>query len=287
MSTRAFSIGIQDFAAKTYNWASDNFSAMLIDLTQADTAVKLITGVTNVSPMVVTATSHGFSNGDIVVQQNVGGNLAANGTFKVASVTTSTYALTNLDGGNTTGSAAYTSGGSAINLTLAATMNDVNAGRVGTDQALASKTNVGGLLNCAAITFPSVPTVSGAMIIYFNGGSDGASFPLFFIDGKMLVTFASAKVATSTAVDVQKLAGPLATAVAATTTAGVLVTSNASAAQFARSVTVLSLPTGGVSAGDHADFVTTGSGFPIPVFAGSVVITPDSAANKLFNLNAL
>lgn len=287
MSTRAFGVGIQNFVNKAINWGSDTISAMQIDLTQADTAVKAITGITNASPMVVTATAHGFSNGDIVVQQGVVGNLAANNTFKVASVTTNTYALQNLDGSNSTGSAAYTSGGTALNLTLAATMSDINAGRVGTDQTLGSKTNVGGLLNCAAITFTGVTGNVNGLIIYFNGGTDATSIPLFFIDGKMMVTFASAKVATSTTVDVQKVAGPVASGVAGTTTAGVLVTTNASVAQFARSMTVLSLPTGGVSAGDTVDLATTGAGLPFTGGGGSYTYTPDSAANKLFNLNAL
>ena len=65
-----------------------------------------ISNATNASPIVITANSHGFTNGEQVVVTGVGGNTAANGTFTIGSVTANTFALV-----GSTGNGAYTSGG--------------------------------------------------------------------------------------------------------------------------------------------------------------------------------
>ena len=79
-------------------------------------ANKTITGITQANPGVVTATSHGFSNGNTVVISGVVGMTQVNGKrFKVAGVTTNTFELQTIDGTNvnTTSFTAYTSGGIA------------------------------------------------------------------------------------------------------------------------------------------------------------------------------
>lgn len=53
-----------------------------------------ITSSTDATPIVVTATSHGFSNGDMVMINGHTTNIAANGTYIVAAVTANTFALT-------------------------------------------------------------------------------------------------------------------------------------------------------------------------------------------------
>jgi hypothetical protein len=68
-----------------------------------------ITGATNATPIVITAASHGFSNGDTVKITDVGGNYAANGTWVVANQTMNTFELT-----GSAGVADYTSGGSVV-----------------------------------------------------------------------------------------------------------------------------------------------------------------------------
>jgi hypothetical protein len=73
--------------------------------------VVVITGATNASPIVITATNHGFQTGDTVLVAGVLGNTAANGTFTITRVTVNTFSL---DG--STGSGAYTSGGSATTI---------------------------------------------------------------------------------------------------------------------------------------------------------------------------
>ena len=71
-----------------------------------------ITAATNATPIVVTSTAHGLEDDDIVTISGVGGNTAANGTFKVAGKTANTFNLTTVAAGaNVAGNGAYTSGG--------------------------------------------------------------------------------------------------------------------------------------------------------------------------------
>lgn len=77
-------------------------------------ANKTISGITQANPAVVTATSHGYSNGDTVVISGVAGMTQVNGkTFLVADKTTNTFELQNVDGTDINSSAfsAYSSGG--------------------------------------------------------------------------------------------------------------------------------------------------------------------------------
>lgn len=73
-----------------------------------------ITNITQASPAVVTANSHGFSNGDYVLIQSVGGMTELNNRwFVVAGATANTFELT---GENSTGYVAYTAGGTAAEI---------------------------------------------------------------------------------------------------------------------------------------------------------------------------
>jgi hypothetical protein len=57
-------------------------------------STKLVSGATNATPIVVTTTEdHGFIDGDQVLITGVVGNLAANGTFYVNSLTATTFSL--------------------------------------------------------------------------------------------------------------------------------------------------------------------------------------------------
>jgi len=70
-----------------------------------------ITNITQANPAVVTASSHGFSNGDKIIIRSVVGMTEVNDlVFTVAGVTTNTFQLSGID---STGYTAYTSGGSA------------------------------------------------------------------------------------------------------------------------------------------------------------------------------
>lgn len=73
-----------------------------------------VTGITQADPAVVTAASHGFSNGDRVKIIGAGGMTEIlNKSFLVANATTNTFEVTDLQGNNidSTAYTAYTSGG--------------------------------------------------------------------------------------------------------------------------------------------------------------------------------
>ena len=74
-------------------------------------AGKSISSVLNANPIVVTATSHGRANGDIVYISGVGGCTAANGVFKVANKSANTFELNTTDDETVAGNGAYTTGG--------------------------------------------------------------------------------------------------------------------------------------------------------------------------------
>lgn len=67
-----------------------------------------ITGATNATPIVITANSHGLSNGDQAYVSGVLGNTAANGTWTVANVAANTFELaTSVGNGAYTASTGY------------------------------------------------------------------------------------------------------------------------------------------------------------------------------------
>lgn len=128
-------------------------------------AGKSITGATNATPIVITCTSHGYSNGDIVMIKKVGGNTAANGLFKIANVATHTFELTDPEtGSNIAGSGAYTSGGNVFNLTANDYENDVSSYIVATTAALSGKSITNGTFDHTDPTFSSV---TGSDIYWF------------------------------------------------------------------------------------------------------------------------
>ena len=80
---------------------------------------KSISAITKANPGVVTASSHGYSNGDYVILSGIVGMTELNGRqFKVSSVTTNTFALQDMDGNNfnTSSLTTYTSGGTAFRI---------------------------------------------------------------------------------------------------------------------------------------------------------------------------
>lgn len=65
-----------------------------------------ITGATNAAPISVTAAGHGYTTGDMVTIEGVGGNTAANGTWRITVTGTDTFTLN-----GSAGNGAYTGGG--------------------------------------------------------------------------------------------------------------------------------------------------------------------------------
>jgi len=82
-------------------------------------AAKTISAITKANPGVVTASSHGYSNGDYVIISGVVGMTELNGRqFKVANKTTNTFELQDMDGNNfnTSSLTTYASAGSAYKI---------------------------------------------------------------------------------------------------------------------------------------------------------------------------
>lgn len=178
---RLFDKGREGFLDADIDWSVDTIKVGLIDLGTSDVGIKQVTGATNATPIVITSTSHGFSNGDVVGIVGVGGNTAANGIFKIANVAASTFELTNVDtGANIAGNGAYTSGGSILNFTLADNLDDISAALVGTAVTLASKTSTLGVADAADVTFTAVSGAScEAIAIWKDTGVESTSRLIF------------------------------------------------------------------------------------------------------------
>lgn len=90
----------------------------LLKIETARATAKPISGATAANPVVVTATAHGYANGDIIYIDGVVGMTQLNGrVFVCDGITANTVNLKGIDG---TGYTAYTSGGSAYKLTMTA-----------------------------------------------------------------------------------------------------------------------------------------------------------------------
>jgi len=89
-------------------------------------ATKSITGATAADPVVITATSHGYSNGDRVYITGVTGMTEINNReFTVANVTTNTFELSGVDG---SGFSAFVSGGTVgkiVEVTTTYSVDDI------------------------------------------------------------------------------------------------------------------------------------------------------------------
>lgn len=288
MSTRLFGPAGKKFGDAAINYSSDTIKVSLIDLSVTDTAVKAITGATNATPIVITSNSHGFSNGDIVVIQGVGGNTAANGTWKIANVATNTFELTTTtnEALNAVGNGAYTSGGRVIDTTLATNLSDCDAG-INSTATLASKSDTLGVFTAADPTFSSVAngSTSHAMITYDNQSGSAATSPLIlFNDGTHQVIVNRAVSTSDTSVSVEPLESAITNPTTFIFSNAQSVTTNATVNQFARSIGIASAG-GAVAIGHTADVVSTASpNFPISGNGGNITVNIDTAKNKLFAL---
>lgn len=176
--------GIQGFVEADIDFTADNIKLVLIDFADYASA-KPITGATNATPIVITATSHGFSNGDIVTISGVGGNTAANGVFRIANQATNTFELTHRDtGANIAGSGAYTSGGWAVRINVDDNLDDIAAAaRVATSANLTSKTATDGVLDAADVTLSAVTgDPSEGIVLYKDTGTASTSRLIALID---------------------------------------------------------------------------------------------------------
>lgn len=286
MSTRLFGPAGKKFGDAAINYSSDTIKVSLIDLSATDVAVKAITGATNATPIVITSTSHGFANGDIVVQQGIGGNVAANGTFKVANVTANTYELntTTNESLNVAGSGAYTSGGRVINLTIATNLSDCDAG-INSTATLAGKSDTLGVFVASDPTFSAVGngTTNHAMISYDNQSGVASTSPLIlFNDGTHQVIVNKAVSTSDTSISTEPLESAITNPTTSIFTNAQSVTTNASVSQFARAMGIASAG-GPIPIGHTCDIPSTASpNFPISGNGGNITINLDAAKYRYF-----
>lgn len=283
-------LGRQGFLDGSIDWDTDTIKAGLLDPVAAtDVAIKAITGATAATPIVVTATAHGFTNGDLVYIDNVGGNTAANGFWKIANQATNTFELTDpVLGSNAIGLSAYTSGGYAINYgpsTASDMYDDVNGCIVGTDQTLGTKTVTAGVADAADPTFPTVAGGSTvrAIVIYKDTGTPSTSRIVGYLTGKQIVTVAAAAAGAATSIAVDPLVNGIPTATVLAFSNGRTATLSAGANAGDRTLTVSALANA-LSVGNRALAPITGSNFPLSTNGGNVGVTFDNGPYKIFKL---
>ncbi|MDE3038942.1 MAG: hypothetical protein KGJ21_10910, partial [Pseudomonadota bacterium] len=178
MTNALFENARNNYLTGGLNWTSDTVAAALLDLTQSTASCKQISGASNATPIVITATAHGFAGGDIVYISGIGGNLAANGYWLVASATANSFAITDLAGNNVVGSGNYTSGGRAVNMgpSISNNWSELSGCLVGPVTNLSGESASQGVANASTLTFTSVSgNPCQALALFKNTGTPSTS----------------------------------------------------------------------------------------------------------------
>jgi hypothetical protein len=259
------------------DWVAMNARAMLVDMV-ADTWLKAVTGMSTATPAVATVGSTAsMAVDDVVAFYEVGGTLNTNQTFKVKAVVNgTTFSLKTLeDGLDVVGTGTYTSGGFVVNLTKLDNVQDINAGRVGSDATLSSKTQAKGYLGCAAISFAAFTGDFSAMLISELVTDDTDSNPLIWVDGRIKVVCAAAAASSATSIAVQRLSAGIPNGTVLRFSNGVAATLTAAANAGDRTLTVSALAAG-IGAGHEAEPYKTNPGFPGSSSGSSFSLTFDS-----------
>jgi len=111
ITSAQFSIAVPATTATTYDiFCYSNSGVPTLELNAWRNSGQAITGATNATPIVITANSHGLSNGDEVYISGVLGNTAANGTWTVANIAANTFELS-----TSVGNGAYTAATGYLN----------------------------------------------------------------------------------------------------------------------------------------------------------------------------
>lgn len=286
--TCLFEKGREAFGLGNIAWTSATIKAALVDTGTASTAVKAITGATNATPIAITSTAHGFTNGDIVYIDSVGGNLAANGIWQVGGAAANTYNLLNpVTGGNSVGSAAYTSGGVAVCLGPSASgdnLDDISASIVGSGVTLTSPTMVQGVADAADVTFTAVTGAScEAFILYKDTGTPSTSTLILWNAGKFIVTADATAASSATTIVVEAIPGGIPNGTVLTFSNGATATLSVLASAGDRALTVTALAAS-VASGSRALAPFTGSGLPVTPNGGNLNLAFDNGASKIFRL---
>lgn len=288
MPDALFLKGREGFLDGTLDWDTQTFSAALMDLDTADVGVKAIASSTNATPIVVTSTSHGFTNGDIVSITGHTTNTAANGIWAIASVAANTFALTDpITGGNAVGNGVGGATGRAVCLGPSASgdnWDDFDGTLVGAKVNLTSPTVTSGVADAADTTFTAVSGATvEAVAIFRDTGTTTTSRMVALIDGRQIVTCAATTTSTATSLPVERLRGGIPNGTVLAFSNGASATLSALASAGDRTLTVSSTAAT-ITAGNRADAPITGAGLPVTPNGGNITITYDSGVNRIFSL---
>jgi hypothetical protein len=179
------------------------WSNVAVAMQSAIAASKTITSITLAAPGVVTATAHGYSNGDYVLLEVQGMYQVNNRVFRVASIATDTFQLEGPTGGtgiDTTSYNAFTSGtakkltfGTTISTftTLSATGGDVNFVDTTTIHDSTAQQIVG-TTNPISYAFENIWDISDAGLIAMKSAYDAQAdraFRFTFGTGGQIMVF--------------------------------------------------------------------------------------------------
>ncbi len=276
MSTTLFPKGREDFADGAIDWNTNTIKCALLDLTTNDTAVGAITGATNATPIVITQTSHGYTTGDIVIIFSVGGNTAANNTWKITTVNSNSYSLQSVLDGTTSsvGNGAYTSGGRAVCIGPSAAgdyWDDFNGCVLGTPQTLTTPTLTNGVLDADDPSFTSVTgNAAQAFAIYKDTGTASTSRMIYICDGKFMAIANTTAASSATSIFVEPLLAPIPSGTTIIFSNGASATLSALASAGDRVLTVSALAAS-VAAGSYGVFTATGANLPTAALSATNV----------------
>lgn len=288
MADKLFEKGREGFLDGTLDWDTQTFSAALVDLDTADVGIRQIASSTNATPIVVTSTSHGFTNGDIVSITGHVTNTAANGIWAIAGVAANTFQLTDpITAANSVGNGVGGATGRAVCLGASASgdnWDDFDGALVGAKVNLASPTVTNGVADAADVTFTAVSgaTVEAA-VVFRDTGTTTTSRMVALIDGRQIVTCAATTTSTATTLPVERLRGGIPNGTVLAFSNGASATLSALASAGDRTLTVTSTAAT-ITAGNRADAPITGSGLPVTPNGGNITITFDSGVNRMFSL---
>jgi hypothetical protein len=287
MVNALFENGRNNYLTGALNWTSDTVSGALLDLTQSTASCKQISGATNATPIAITATSHGFTNGDIVYISGVGGNLAANGLWLVAGATTNAFNITDLAGNNVVGSGTYTSStGRAVNMgsSISNNWSELSGCLVGSKTNLSGESAASGVANASTLTFTSVSgNACQAIALFKDTGTASTSKLIALISGDFIVTCSKTTSSSATSLPVDPLKYGIPTATVLTFSNGNAVTLSGAAAAGDRALSVSSTAAT-ITAGNVALAPQTSSGLPVTPNGNNIVVTWDTGSNKIFKL---
>src|SRR5258706_2799658 len=275
-----FGKGRENLAAKAISVTADTLKATLLAMNAAAGKIYFVTAAsTPGNPIVLTvASTTGIATGDILVVGGVGGNTAANGTWQAGTVGgTTVQLLTRLDGINSTGNGAYTSGGWILDVSSGATLADVSGNSSGTDATLTGVTNTLGVVNSSQFTWTNPPATKVWGCALYD--STAANDLLAWYDGTYQVYVITQAAASATSIAVARLGAAIPNGSVIVFSNGPSATLTAQANVGDTSLTVSALAAI-VTARATADVPTLSAGFPVtPTGNNNLIFVPDSGAN--------